>query len=457
MSRGDVTRAEGSWPAPTYAWYVVAVLAVANAVSFIDRLILSLLVPVIKADLQLSDTEISLLQGFAFALFYTLMGLPLARWADARSRKWLVTVGVAFWSAMTALCGLARGFWQLFAARVGVGCGEATLSPSAYSMLADYFPPHKLALPIGVFSAGITAGMGLALIGGAAAIQMVTGLGEVNVPVLGSLGGWRLVFVIVGALGIIVIALMLTVREPARRDASGRVAAVGTPASVPLREVFGYLRAHWRLYALTLMGFGMTSVSIYGILSWTPTFYVRSYGLTIPQAGYLMGLVALVGGVSGSFAGGWIADRLALRDDPNAKLRVLLVCCCFLLPAGALSPLMPTVQLALGVLFFTFFFGSAATGPTGSFVQIITPNRMRAQMGAVYQLALNLVGLGLGPTAVALFTDYVFGDENMVRYSIVAVVMIFNPLAIVLSFFALRHYAGGGAQVTEPQAGGGPT
>ena len=146
MSLGDVTRGEGNWPAPAYAWYVVVVLAVANAVSFIDRLILSLLVPAMKADLQLSDTEISLLQGFAFALFYTLMGLPLARWADARSRKWLVTVGVAFWSAMTALCGLARGFWQLFAARVGVGCGEATLSPSAYSMLADYFPPHKLVL-----------------------------------------------------------------------------------------------------------------------------------------------------------------------------------------------------------------------------------------------------------------------------------------------------------------------
>ena len=446
------------WPPSAYAWYVVVVLAIANAVSFIDRLILSLLVPAIKADLNLSDTEISLLQGFAFALFYTLMGLPLARWADARSRKWLITAGVAFWSAMTALCGVARDFWPLFAARVGVGAGEATLSPSAYSILADYFPPDKLALPIGVFSAGITAGMGLALIGGAAAIQTVTGLGEVQVPLLGSLGGWRLVFVIVGALGIIVIGLMLTVREPARRDAGGRVAGAGEPSSVPLGEVFAYLREHWRLYALTMIGYGMTSVSAYGILSWTPTFYVRSYELTIPTAGYLIGLVALVGGISGSFAGGLAADWLARRDDPNAKLRVLLVCCVFLLPAGALSPLMPNVQLALSLLFFTFFFGAAATGPTGSFIQIITPNRMRAQLGAVYQLALNLVGLGLGPTAVALFTDFVFGDEAMVRYSIVAVVVIFNPLAIGLSYLALRHYAaGGGPAMRADQAGGGPT
>jgi MFS family permease len=416
-------------------------LAIANAVSFIDRLILSLLVPAIKADLELTDTQISLLQGFAFALFYTVMGLPLARWADARSRKWLITVGVAFWSVMTAVCGLAQNFWQLFMARVGVGSGEATLSPSAYSMLADYFPPQKLALPMGAFSAGITAGMGLALIGGAAAIQLVTGLGEVELPLLGALGGWRLVFVLVGSLGVGVIALMLTIREPARRDAAGHTASPGVPTMLPLAEVFGYLARNWRLYGFTMGGYGMTSVAIYGILSWTPVFYVRSYGLTIPEAGYMMGLVALVGGVSGSFAGGWTADRLARRDDRTAKLRVLVVCCCLLLPAGVLSPLMPSVELALVFLFVTFFAGSAATGPTVSFVQIITPNRMRAQMGAVYQLALNLVGLGLGPTAVALFTDYVFRDEAMVGYSIAAVVAIFNPLAILMTYLALRQYS----------------
>ncbi len=228
-------------------------------------------------------------------------------------------------------------------------------------------------------------------------------------------------------------------RRPIQR-ATGRLAATTLPASLPLTEVLAYLARNARLYLLTMLGYGMTSVSVYGILAWTPTFYVRSYGLSIPQAGYMMGLVALVGGISGSFAGGWAADRLALRADRDAKLRVLLLCCWFLLPAGVLSPLMPNVQLALLLLFFTFFFGSAATGPTASFIQIITPNRMRAQLGAVYQLALNLIGLGLGPTAVALFTDFVFGDEAMVGYSIAAVVAIFNPLAVVMVYMALRHY-----------------
>ena len=293
---------------------------------------------------------------------------------------------------------------------------------------------------MGAFSAGITAGMGLALIGGAAAIQMVTGLGQIDLPLIGPLGGWRLVFLSVGSLGAVVIALMLTIREPARRDRAGDQ-AVTAAAALPLAEIVAYLRRHWRLYSLTMLGYGMTTVAIYGILSWTPAFYVRSYGLSIPQAGYLMGLVALVGGMSGAFAGGWAADRLALRSDRNAKLRVLFTCCCVLLPAGVLSPLMPNVGLALTLLFVTFFFGSAAAGPTVSFVQIITPNRMRAQVGAIYQLALNLVGLGLGPTAVALFTDYVFQDEAMVRYSIAAVVAIFNPLAIVMTFMALRHYS----------------
>ena len=422
------------WPAARYGWYAVIVLAVANAVSFIDRLVISLLVPSIKADLGLSDTRIALLTGIAFAFFYATLGLPIARLADAKSRKIIITVGVAFWSLMTAVCGLARNFWQLFLARVGVGCGEATLSPSAYSMLADYFPPNKLATPIGVFSAGISVGMGLAFIAGAAAIQLVTGLGTVDLPLVGPLGGWRLVFVIVGSLGIFVVALMLFVREPPRRGIDP-----AAPGTVPIREVVGHLRDNWKVYTYTMTGYGFTAVSVYGIISWTPVFYIRSYGLTAPEAGYLIGLVAMIGGIIGAYLGGAVADRMATRDR-NAKLKVLTVCCAGLLPAGVLSPLMPTVEGALSILFFTFLFGTAAAGPTGSFIQIITPPPMRAQFGALYQFALNFVGLGLGTVIVALFTDFLFKDENMVRYSISALVALVNPLALLFSWLAWRHY-----------------
>jgi MFS family permease len=178
---------------PAHAWYVVGVLALANCVSFIDRLILSLLVQPIKSELAISDTAFSLLAGAAFAIFYCGIGLVIARWADRYSRKWIVTIGITLWCLMTALSGTARSYLQLFAYRVGVGVGEATLSPSAYSLLAGHFPPQKLALAVGIFSAGVTAGTGLAYLLGGSVIGWVISLGSVELPLLGELSGWRLV------------------------------------------------------------------------------------------------------------------------------------------------------------------------------------------------------------------------------------------------------------------------
>ncbi len=425
------------WPPTFIGWYVVVVLALANAVSFLDRLVMSLLIPQIKADLFLSDTQISLLLGFAFSITYGLFGLLIARMADAKSRKYIIMAGIAFWSFATAACGLGRNFWQIFIARIGVGIGEASLSPSAYSMLADHFPPKKLALPVGVFTAGLSAGIGLSLILGAAAIDFASSLGTVTFPLIGPLSDWRLVFVMVGSLGIIPVLFLFTIREPKRRGISS---ADQKQQSVPLRDVWAYIKKNWRIYLFVFVGYGATSVSIYGILFWTPVFYIRSYGLLDTEAGYLIGLVSAAGGLSGAFFGGFWSDWLERRGDENAKLRVLMYCCLGLIPAGVFSPLMPTYQLALAFLFFSFFFGTAAAGPAGSFVQIITPNRMRAQAGAAYQLSLNLVGAGLGPFAVAVFTDYFFGDEAMVRYSIVIVVAIFNPIAFLLTWRAFRLF-----------------
>lgn len=205
-----------------HAWYVVVVLLLANAVSFIDRLLLSLLVTPIKTELQLSDTQVSLLQGFAFALFYCFAGLALARLADRSSRKWIVTAGLALWCLLTSLSGTARHYWQLFLYRFGVGIGEGTLSPSAYSLIAAYFPRERLSLAIGIYSLGITAGIGLAWLGGGAAIHWVSMQDAIELPGLPPLAGWRLVFVLVGAIGLPVAVLMLFVREPARAPVAPR-------------------------------------------------------------------------------------------------------------------------------------------------------------------------------------------------------------------------------------------
>lgn len=425
--------APASWQVSApYAWFVVGVLFLANCVSYLDRTILSLLVKPIKAELQLSDTAVSLLQGLAFAVFYCGMGLVIARWADRWSRKWIVTTGIATWCAMTALSGTARSYGELFLYRVGVGTGEATLAPSAYSMIAGYFPPRRLSLAVGVFGAGITAGMGVAFLLGGSIIAWAAAQGAVQVPLLGTLEGWRLVFVVVGLLGMPVALLMLLVREPPRAPGF-------TPAQ--FADVWAHFRANASSYLLVCGGYGLTAITALAISAWTPEFYRRHYGATIPEAATLLGIIALVGGLLGAFAGGAVADRLESRGDRHAKVRVLLWCCIGLVPAGVLAPLMPTMHGAAAVSFFTFFFGAASTGPAGAFVQSITPDRMRAQFGAAYQLLLVLAGATLGPTAVALFTDFVYRDEAKIGLSLVSVAALSNPFAVLLVWLALRSAA----------------
>ena len=414
---------------PAYAWFVVAVLALANCVSFIDRLILSLLVQPIKADLGISDTQFSLLAGAAFAIFYCGMGLVIARWADRYSRKWIITCGVSLWCLMTALSGTARSYGQLFLYRIGVGVGEATLSPSAYSLLAGYFPPQRLALAIGIFSAGVTGGTGLAFLLGGATIGWVMGQGTIDLPLLGALSGWRLVLVIVGLLGLPVALLMLLVREPAREPGFA-------PASTV--EVWQHFRGRLGAYGLVFLGYGTTAITAFSVMTWTPALYQRQYGASITEAAAVIGTVALVGGLLGAFAGGALADRLEAQGDRHAKLRVLYGCGLGLLLPSVIAPFMPTMHGHAAVIFFTFFFGTAATGPGGAYVQSITPDRMRAQMGAAYQLSLTLVGATVGPFAVGFVTDFVFRDEQRLGHSMALVSAIANPIAALVLWFALR-------------------
>jgi MFS family permease len=425
------SKATGAAPAfrPVYAWYVVGVLALANCVSFIDRLILSLLVQPIKAELGISDTAFSLLAGAAFAIFYCGVGLLIARWADRYSRKWIVTIGITLWCLMTALSGTARSYLQLFAYRVGVGVGEATLSPSAYSLLAGYFPPQRLALAVGVFSAGVTAGTGLAYLLGGSVIGWVMSLGSVSLPLLGELSGWRLVMAVVGLIGLPVALLMLFVREPARPQGV---------AHATLAEVWAHFRSHAKEYGYVFAGYGATSITAFAVMIWTPELYRRQYGAGIGDAALAIGTVALLGGLLGAFMGGTLSDWLESRGDRRAKLRVLAGCGIGLLLPGVVAPFMPSMVTHAAMIFFMFFFGSAATGPAGAFVQSITPDRMRAQFGAWYQLSLVLVGATVGPFAVGFVTDHVLGDESRIGLSMSLVSLVANPIAAWLLWRAWR-------------------
>jgi MFS family permease len=264
---------ESQYPPSSQAWYCVFALALAVMINFLDRGILTLLVEPIKRDLQLSDVQMSLIMGFAFTFFYAVLGLPVARLVDRKSRKLIMTAGITIWSAMTMLCGLATNFWYLFFARMGLGVGETTSGPSAYSLLSDYFPPHRLPRAISFMQVGFVVGTGLSLILGAWIIDFVAANPDLRLPLVGQLRGWQMVLMLVGLPGFVVAAIMASVREPPRR---GGAQAEPTPVA----EIFRFILRHKLVYLPLFIGMGLRTVQMFGTQAWGPAFYGRTYGWT---------------------------------------------------------------------------------------------------------------------------------------------------------------------------------
>ncbi|MDZ4729678.1 MAG: MFS transporter [Xanthomonadales bacterium] len=433
------TDADVDFPNQRYAWYVVSMLTVAYTFSFIDRQIINLLVDPIRQDLQLSDTQISLLQGMAFALFYTIMGIPIARFADVANRRMIIGIGVFLWSLMTCACGLAKSFTQLFVARVGVGVGEAALSPSAYSMISDYFPADKVTRAIAVYTGGSFLGAGLAYVIGGFVVNYVTSIGSVQLPLLGTVRTWQMAFVVVGLPGVILAALIFTLREPVRKGVLG-IDSGARPKSIPVRTVLAFLRGHWRTYASHMVGVSIFIMLAYAILSWTPAFFVRVHGWTAAEVGVIYGSILLVFGTSGVVGAGWISEALRRRGYKDASLRVIIFGALLSTPFGIAAFLVSNEWLALALVVPLTFFWSLPHGIAPAALQPITPNQMRAQVSAVYMFTINIIGLGLGPTLVAVFTDYVYGEAALVGYSLATVAAITGPLSALIIAVGLKHY-----------------
>lgn len=436
-------KAEKPYPSQTYAWYVVAVLVLAFTFSFIDRQILSLLVGPIKRDLAISDTQMSLLQGFAFALFYCIAGLPIGRMVDRYHRFNIIAVGVFVWSLMTALCGTARSFLQLFIFRAGVGVGEAALSPAAYSIIADYFPPKRLGFALGVYGMGVYIGAGLALIIGAGVIALVSDGGSTVLPLIGEVYAWQLTFFIVGLPGILVALWVWTLREPARRGHIRQtVAEDGTTKTVevPVSEVLTYMRRNWRTIVPLNICYAFSALMAYGVAAWIPTFFVRTYEWTYPMAGWWYGWVIVVFGTAGVVTGGWAADYLTTRGIRNGRMVVCMAAGLGTLPFSLLYPLMDNPWIALILLCPSTFFATFTTGAGPSALQELMPNQMRGFASAILIFVVSIIGLGLGPTSIALATDYIYGDEAALRYSLVLVPGIVLVISVVAGLLALRPY-----------------
>ena len=432
------------YPNPRYAWYVVSVLTLAYLVSFLDRQILALLVEPIRRDLDISDTQVSLLGNLAFGIFYTVLGLPLGRAADRFSRRGIIAAGVTIWCLMTATCGLARNFAQLFLARVGVGVGEAALNPAALSMISDYFPRRNRGRALTFYNMGVSLGVGVALIFGGQLIAWVAAAAPVEVPGIGVLRAWQTVFLLVGLPGLVIALLMLTVREPLRRDRLQMRLADGTVTEhLTVGETVAYLRQRWRTYLSHFMGMSVVTIVGYNYFFWVPSMFVRTWGWSIPQISLGYGLINLTCGPLGVVVGGWVADRLRQHGYEDALMRTCLGAAALLMvPAAILTPLMPTGQLALALLVPLSLGGACVTATGAAALQMIAPNQLRAQTTALYYFVIGILGL-LGPTVVGLVTDYGFGNDRALRWSLSIVCAGASVLGLTFLALHLRHYRAG--------------
>ena len=418
------------------AWYVIFILTLANISSFIDRQVLSLLVKPIKRDLHLTDTEMSLLMGLSFAIFYTLFGMLIGRFADRNSRRNIIMTGITIWSVMTTLCAGVGTYGQFFLARMGVGVGEATLSPSAYSMISDLFPKSKLATALSVFSLGIFLGSGLAMLIGSGIVAKMPTQGMINVPIFGEIYPWQIIFLYVGIPGLIVALLLFTIKEPIR---SGSIEEAGKTVKLSLSESLSIIFKHKKAYLLICFATAAGALVNYGCSAWIPTFIARTYGWEISKAGAFYGLVLVVSSVIGVLFGGWYADKLIKKGHLDGRLRVNLLCATLCI-CSCFIPLLPKAEWAILAIFIPTFSLSAPFGAATAAVQEIMPNQVRALASSIFLFILSIIGISLGPTSVALITDYIFHDENAIRYSLVILFIFGGTANLICTLFALKPY-----------------
>ncbi|HSG98227.1 MAG TPA: MFS transporter [Woeseiaceae bacterium] len=408
---------------PAARRYALAILAIVYMFNFIDRQIMAILLPAIREEFGVSDAWLGFLAGTAFAMFYIVLGIPVARYADRHNRRNLIALAVALWSGMTALCGVAANFWQLALARIGVGVGEAGCSPPAHSMIADMYPPEQRSTAMGIYTVGISAGIMLAFLLGGWVVQNI---------------GWREAFFIVGLPGLLLALIVrVTVIEPERGHSEGRAAVSEQPTFF---QTLGFL---WRRpsFAHMTVAAGLSSYVGYSVISFLPSFLVRSFGMSPGQVGLYLGLIIGIIGGAGFFLGGFIADHLGQTDHRRALRFIGLTVLLTAIPYAAMF-LSDSWQTALLLLLVPAATANVYLAPVLSQAQGLVSLRMRAMASAVALLIINVIGLALGPLLTGLLSDGLearFGEESM-RYALLLVTSIILP-------WAAWHYARAGRTI----------
>jgi len=436
-ARPGVQAKPDSYPHVAYAWYAVALLFTATLLSQLDRQLPALLVRPLKQEFGISDTAFSLLQGYGFAFFYTLAGLPLGRLVDRGNRRNLIIAGLLFWSLATGLFAFAQNYWHLVLARVGVGIGEAVLAPAAYSLIADYIEPGRRGRALAAYYVSLAIGSGASLLLGGWLIGVIPRTG-LPVAGFGVLSAWRAEFLVAAVPGVpLALLLFLSLREPTRLESTDAPSSGAPPA---IADFVRYLRNNSATFLRVLTYPTLLSIIGYGALSWAPAQFDRRFAIPPKESGIIIGMVVAAAGAIGTLLSGFLSDYWSTRRVSAARLRVAFVGVLLLPIPAVLWPLAGYPALAYGLLFLTIFSLSIAQSAAPALIQSVVPNRMRGQAIACYLLLAGLLGIGLGPTLVALLTDFVFKDNGALRYSLAISAAPAALFALWLVGSGLKHY-----------------
>jgi MFS family permease len=424
------------WPDPVRAWYTIWLIAFVTLLSNVDATVINVLIQPIKHDLHLSDFAVSMLTSAAYTVPYLLTGYPVSRISDVHSRRWVLGIGLFFWSLGTVLSGLARGFNAMFGARAVVGSSESLPGPAALSMMSDLVPPAKLPRAFAVYSAGIGIGMALGqLLGGLLLghFLKVGHDGNVVVPLLGSVRAWQLVFITLGLPGLVTVVLwMTTVREPVRR---GR----DRPEAVPILDVLRYLAKHRAIFLPMFLSIILSSIELFGAATWRIPMFERTYGWSAASAGFWFGLVTITTMPFSLTGGTMLAEHLIRKGDAGAMLRISFLADLCYFPFSVLAPLMPNPWLSFGMLFTAAAILGISSPALNAAIQFVAPNEMRGQISALYLVTIRL-GTLLGPIIVASVSDFFLKDESHLNYAMSLFALCLGPVTIWLRWLSVKPF-----------------
>ena len=424
---------DAKFPSAAVAWYGLFCLLLCYFMYFVDRNILTLLVAPVRRDLGINDSQMGILQGYSFSVFNGLMAIPFGWCADRKTRRNVLVFGIALWGCSTIASGFTTTFTELMLTRMGLGIGEAALSPAAFSLISDYFPKTRRGAAVGIYGIGGFGGIGLSYLIGGAVLATFRGVDTVHLPVVGATSLWHAAFITVGLITLLLALLLTTIREPPRID-SRQIAAAGQ------ERFFGHLRQHWLAFWLVIGGYICLGILAIGWFAWLPTYFIRTFKMSPIAAGIEVGWVTTISGVLGAIAGGYIADWMMRRGMRGGKLPTLLIMFLTWIPCafGILLSTSPLVSL-VWVFVFTFADGIGFM-QYGNVMQEMFPPHLRARSIAAWNVCSSTLSYGVGPLMFGLSSDYVFHGDSGLRMTIGLASLPIIAIGFSCAWFGRKPY-----------------